>query len=97
MSLLAALRYRLRTWLRPELHARELDEEIRFHLEVDALARNDAGRRFGNVTHYKEETREVTGLGFLDAARQDLRFALRTLRHSPGFAAVTVRRASIRW
>ena len=90
MSLLAALRYRLRTWLHPELHARELDEEIRFHLELDAIARNDATRRFGNVTHYKEETREVTGLGFFDTARQDLRFALRTLRHSPGFAAVAI-------
>ncbi|HEY2852480.1 MAG TPA: hypothetical protein VGJ18_06515 [Gemmatimonadaceae bacterium] len=39
----------------------------------DARAR--ARRRFGNPTFHKEETRQVSGLGFFDTATQDLRFA----------------------
>jgi putative ABC transport system permease protein len=102
MALLAALRYRFRTLFRQEEFARELKEEIDFHLSLEAMqeessatdkrARDDAPyvarRRFGNVTHYAEETRAMSGLGVFDMARQDLRFALRTFRHSPGFTAV---------
>ena len=102
MGLFAALRYRLRILFRQEEFARELKEEIDFHLSLEAMqgkssaaddtTRGDAPyaarRRFGNVTHYAEETRAMSGLGFFDMARQDLRFALRTFRHSPGFTAV---------
>jgi putative ABC transport system permease protein len=103
MSLLAALRHRLRTLLRPRTYARELREEIDFHLSLDAMdqaagrdalvadeAPYAAKRRFGNVTRYTEETREMSGLGFFDMFRQDARFALRTFRHSPTFTAVAV-------
>jgi putative ABC transport system permease protein len=102
MGLFAALRYRLHILFRQEEFARELREEIDFHLSLEAMqgkssaaddtTRGDAPyaarRRFGNVTHYAEETRAMSGLGFFDMARQDLRFALRTFRHSPGFTAV---------
>src|SRR6185503_17835314 len=102
MGLLAAVRYRLRALMRPEEFERELKEEIDFHLSLDAMqtergaiddtvrgdARYAARRRFGNVTHYAEETRAMSGLGFFDMARQDIRFALRTFRHAPGFTAV---------
>ncbi len=99
MSLFDALRHRIRTWLRPEQHARELREEIEFHLSLDTMqqrhestgdARYAARRRFGNETRYAEETREMSGLGFLDMAKQDVRFALRTFRHAPSFTAVAV-------
>ena len=104
MSLLHALRYRLRALLRPGAHGRELDDEIRFHLSLDAMqrehlargalsaagARADARRHFGNVTTITEEARQMAGLGFLDVARQDLRFALRSFRRTPGFTAVAV-------
>jgi len=103
MSLLAAIRYRLRTLLRPAAHARELREEIDFHLSLEAMdqaaaadgrsaddAPYGARRRFGNVTGYMEETREMSGLGFFDMLRQDLRFAFRTLRQAKAFAIVAV-------
>src|SRR5689334_6378185 len=100
MSILAGLRYRLRALFRPREFERELKEEIDFHLALDAMQDNArdsidgaepqfaARRRFGNVTHYGEETRAMTGLGFFDMARQDIRFALRTFKHAPGFTAV---------
>ena len=39
MLLLDMLRYRLRVLLRPGRHAREIDEEIRFHLSLEAMQR----------------------------------------------------------
>lgn len=102
MSLLAALRHRLRTFVRPSTRARELREEIDFHLSLEAMdqaaaagaspreAPYAARRRFGNVTRYTEETREMSGLGFFDMLRQDVRFAFRTFRHAKAFTAVAV-------
>lgn len=101
MSWLAALRYRLRPLLRPGAHARELREEMDTHLALDALDQaggavspDDAAwaarRRFGNITRYTEETREMSGLGSFDMLRQDVRFAARTFRHSKAFTAIAV-------
>ena len=72
MSLIDGLRYRLRALFGPERHARELGEEIDFHLTLDGGAHRGsdasgrARRRFGNVGRYKEETRTMSGLTFLD-------------------------------
>jgi putative ABC transport system permease protein len=102
MSLLAAIRYRLRAFFRPGARARELREEMELHLELDAMdysagsgvvpdeAPWAARRRFGNITRYTEETRDMSGLGFIDMLRQDVRFAFRTFRHSKGFTAIAI-------
>ena len=104
MSLLDGLRYRLRVMFGPGRHERELDEEIRFHLSLDAMQREHAARgtlsdadarwaarrRFGNLTTAREEARQMAGLGFFDTTEQDVRFALRSFRRSPGFTAVTI-------
>jgi putative ABC transport system permease protein len=101
MSLVDALRYRWRVLRHPRSYDRDVDEEFRFHLSLDEMQHEHAARsgrdaawrarrRFGNPTYHKEERRTMSGLGFFDTAMQDLRFASRMLRHTPGFTAVTI-------
>ncbi|MFL5580093.1 MAG: ADOP family duplicated permease [Gemmatimonadaceae bacterium] len=83
MSWLDALRHRARTVLRPGAHARELEEEMRHHLELDAMQQRDpdlARRRFGNRTRWAEATRDATWIRWLDLLAQDARHAWRSLR-----------------
>ena len=103
MSFLHQLRYRLRLLLGRDRFEQEREEEWGFHLSLETLqqraARADlspeeaqlaAQRRFGNRTWLEEETRQMAGLGFIEVVRQDLRFALRSFRRTPGFTAIAV-------
>jgi putative ABC transport system permease protein len=80
---------------------KDLNRELRDHLELDAEARQDRGvsadesrfaaqRDFGNVTRVKEVTREMWGWASLERFWQDVRYSLRLIRRNPGFTAVAV-------
>ncbi|HKG92772.1 MAG TPA: ADOP family duplicated permease [Gemmatimonadaceae bacterium] len=94
MSWLDGLRHRARALLRPGAYQRELDEEMAFHLELDAMQQGGdaarARRRFGSRAWYAEEARRTTWLGALDVVRQDARHAWRSLRRDPGVVAAVV-------
>lgn len=96
---------RLLRALRP-LHSRhrverEIDDELRFHVEMETEklvrkgmppgeARREALRRFGGVERFKEEVRDVDGVSLVEGTWNDLRFGLRVLRKNPVFSAVAV-------
>jgi len=78
-----------------------MDEEMRFHLEMEVEAnlragknleeaRREALRKFGGVERFKEQARDERGGRLLDDTRQDLLFTLRKLRRSPGFAFIII-------
>ena len=93
MSWLHGLRHRVRTLLFPRSYAQDLEDEFRFHLELDAMQEHDpdrARRRFGNRTYYMEETRHMTWLRSLDTVRQDLGYAWRGVTRAPGFTTLVV-------
>ena len=95
------LRFRLRALFQRQALERELDDELRFHLEQQiekgvgaGLSREEAARRarlsFGTLDRTREECRDVRGTRLLDHARQDLAYAIRILRRSPVFASLAV-------
>jgi predicted permease len=76
---------------------RDVDDEMRVHIEMEAneLARvhgiptSEARRRaaiaFGGVDRFAEEHRDARGVRWLEEIGQDVRYAVRSLRRSPGF------------
>jgi predicted permease len=78
---------RLRYFFNRKQQERDLADEMHLHRDLVAQTPN---RSFGNVTQLHESSRAVWVWPLLDTFAQDTRYALRTLRANPGFAATAV-------
>ena len=99
--LLRVLLHRLLGIFRKGKLDRELDDEIKSHLEMQIEdnvrkgmsleeARYAAQRSFGGVDQIKELHRDRRGVPLIETTLQDLRFAIRVLRRSPVYTSVVV-------
>jgi putative ABC transport system permease protein len=101
VGILSGLRARLRALFRRDAADRELNDEIRFHIELETeknvrlgLAPDEARRvavsHFGGVQRVREEHRDVRRLQWLEDFVGDARFALRALARTPGLAGAAI-------
>jgi putative ABC transport system permease protein len=101
MSLISDIVERLRALVFRRQDERELDEELRFHLDMEAeemkregIAPQEIRRRtvlaLGGVDRTKEEVRDASGIRWLSDAWDDARFAIRVLRQRPTFTVTAV-------
>jgi predicted permease len=96
---------RLSSYMRALLHKdkveRDMDQELRFHLEMEieanikrgmspTEARREALLTFGGLEKFKEECRDVRGAPLVESMLQDIRYGVRILFRNPGFTVVAV-------
>jgi hypothetical protein len=101
MSLVARLKSWLRISSRRADFEREMQDEMRTHLELyqadlrrRGLSEQEARRRafadFGSPDARREECRDAVGLRLFDELRGDVAYAVRLLRRSPAFTVVAL-------
>jgi predicted permease len=89
-----------RLWRRARMEE-QLDKELTFHLDQHTAelidrgvepgeARRRARLELGGSEQVKEQCRDARGTRWLEDALQDFRYAVRTMRQMPGFAAVAI-------
>ena len=80
---------------------RELDAELAYHLDMQTEqfvrqglprdeARREALRLFGPIDTVKDDVRDKWLSRFVEVAGQDIRYGIRGLRRTPGFACVII-------
>lgn len=101
MNLIRSIWQRLRSLTQPRAARREIDEELRFHLEQRIAENIAAGmppeeaaraarKRFGNLQSVREQCRETRRANPGETTWMDIKFGARLLRRSPGFTSVAV-------
>jgi predicted permease len=99
--MLDRLKRRARALFRRNAAEADLDDELRFHLDMETEyqmrmghpendARRIANREFGGVERYRDESRDARGVGFLEDLGRDVTVAMRALRRTPGFALISI-------
>src|SRR5262249_38247161 len=97
--MLSRLKTALRALLRRSQAERELDEELRYHIDQQTEQNIRLGMRpedvrratrkaFGGVEQAKKRRRDARGIRWLEEIWQNTRYGLRMLRKSPGWTAV---------
>src|SRR5206468_11669644 len=92
---------RCRSLFRLQRVEEELDEELRFHLEQQirdhldrGLTRDDATRAarlaLGGLEQQKDACRDARHTQWIDSTWRDVRFAMRSLRRTPGITSAAV-------
>lgn len=101
MRWLRDIRFRLAALVRRAEMKRDLDDEIEFHLEMEARkyehegmdpvdARRLARVRFGGEERFREQARDSWGVAPLIDFMSDVRYAARQLLQRPAFAVVSI-------
>jgi putative ABC transport system permease protein len=97
MSRLKGFAARLRSVLHPREAEARMEEEFRFHVEMETQrlieqgasaedARRHALVAFGGLDHHRENMRDERGARWFEDVLADIRYALRAIRRSPGVA-----------
>lgn len=101
MSALKGWLVRVRRAINPSAHEKQMAEEMRLHMELEAATRRAAGENpdearraaavdFGHAEALKEQVRDRRLGRRLEETRQDLTQALRLMRRTPGFSAAVI-------
>lgn len=92
---------RVQAIFRRESVERDMDEELRFHFDAAVAKHQAAGQtreearrmarlEFGAADNVREEIRDARGTAWLETVVQDLRYGMRMLWKSPGYAAIAI-------
>ena len=101
MNPLRSIWLRVRSLAQGGAEKREIDEELRFHLEqriAESIAAGmspeqaarEARKRFGNLQTVREECRETRGASLFETTWKDFRFGVRVWRRNPAFAVLVI-------